>query len=92
MAQVTKPKKEVKIIKEAPKKEKQDTTRLTYKDKRELNLLPEKIDKLSNEIKALEERLNFPNLYVEDLEKFNSISNSIVAKRAELELAENRWL
>jgi ATP-binding cassette subfamily F protein uup len=85
-------KKETKINKEPLKREKQTTTKLSYKDERELSLLPQKIEELNKDIKLLEELLNKPNLYAENPAQFNIISSKIVNKRAELEQAENKWL
>ncbi len=88
-----KPPKEIKTktTKEQPKKEK-ITNKLSYKDERELGLLLEKMEKLTQVIKELELELNDPNLYANDQDKFNALSNKIGNKREELENAEIRWL
>lgn len=76
-----------------PKLEKEKTiTKLSYKDERELSLLPEKIETLSKKIATLEEQLESPNLYQEDLNKFNSITDSLIKAKEELEQSETRWL
>ena len=68
------------------------TNKLSYKDERELGLLLEKMEKLTQVIKELELELNDPNLYANDQDKFNALSNKIGNKREELENAEIRWL
>lgn len=66
--------------------------KLSYKDERELSLLPEKIDHLLKEINSLEEELACKNLYNQNPQKFHQISEKIVNKKKELEEAETRWL
>ena len=87
----TKPSKEMKIAKESVKKEKSNN-KLSYKDERELSLLPDKIDKLTQEIQLLEIELDNPELYARDPNYFNSLTNNIATKKEELEECELRWL
>jgi ABC transport system ATP-binding/permease protein len=90
-ASVIASKKEAKINKAIVKKEKQ-SNKLTYKDQRELDLLPKKIEQLNIDLKALESELNEPNLYADDAERFNQLSTSIGTKRSDLETLEIQWL
>ena len=66
--------------------------KLSYKDERELALLPEKIAMLTKEIALLEGELSHQDLYNQNPHKFNQISNKIVEKRKELDKAEIYWL
>ena len=79
-----------------PKALKEQITRniqkLSYKDERELSLLPNKIEELLKLIAARELELNDPNLYQQNPKRFNEISNEITNKKSELENAEMRWL
>jgi ABC transport system ATP-binding/permease protein len=75
---------------EAPRPKK--AGKLSYKDQRELDGLPARIDALSAEAAALEQRLSDPALYGEDPAGFASITQAVAAKRAELAAAEERWL
>lgn len=77
--------------KEMPRQAK-ELKKLSYKDERELSLLPEKIEELNNLIKKYETEINDPNLYNDNPEKFNKLSNFIIENRKSLEEAENRWL
>ena len=79
----------VKVNKDQPKKE---HTKLSYKDERELQLLPEQIDNLMKVINKLEIELNKPDLYKQNPEHFHRLSKQITDKRKELEVAEMRWL
>jgi ATP-binding cassette subfamily F protein uup len=67
-------------------------TRLTYKDQRELDLLPARIAALETEIVELETRLADPDLYRRDAEAFQATNATLTAQRAALEAAEERWL
>ncbi len=87
----TKPYKEIKIVRKDFKKEKSNN-KLSYKDERELSLLPDKIDELTQEIQLLEIELDNPNLYASNPNYFNRLTNSMSAKKEELEKAELRWL
>lgn len=67
-------------------------TKLSYKLKRELELLPARIETLEAEIAALETMLMDANLYNRDPDTFHESSRALVSKKAELEEAEERWL
>lgn len=78
----------VPITKAAPKK----ATKLSYKDQRELDLLPAEVETLSMQISELEARLSDPDLYAKDPNAFSAISDELSAKREELDVKELRWL
>src|SRR3546814_425723 len=75
---------------EAPKPRK--TTKLSYKDQRELDRLPARIDALTAEAAVLEQRLADPALYKKSPAGFDEITRALAAKRRELAAAEERWL
>jgi ATP-binding cassette subfamily F protein uup len=67
-------------------------TRLSYKDARELETLPARIDGLGDEIAALERKLADPGFYGKDRKAFDATTLRLEAARAELAAAEERWL
>ena len=72
----------------APRK----AAKLSYKDARELDGLPAKIDAVTAEIASLEKTLADGGLYARDRAKFDKTSQRLDAARAELAHAEERWL
>jgi len=67
-------------------------SKLSYKDARELEELPGRMDKLHGEIAKLEAEINDPGLYARDRARFDKAAARLDAARAELEKAEERWL
>jgi ABC transport system ATP-binding/permease protein len=67
-------------------------TKLSYKEARELELLPSRLEKLADEIAKLEVRLADSALFTRDRAGFEASAARIDAARAELEDAEERWL
>ncbi|MDA8230585.1 MAG: ATP-binding cassette domain-containing protein [Magnetospirillum sp.] len=67
-------------------------TRLSYKDARELEELPGRMDALHAEIAKLEAALADPGLYARDRAGFDRAADRMHAARAELASAEDRWL
>jgi ATP-binding cassette subfamily F protein uup len=76
----------------APARPSAGRNRLTYKDQRELDLLPARIAALETEIAELETRLADPDFYRRDAEAFQATNATLTAQRAALEAAEERWL
>lgn len=66
--------------------------KLSYKFQREWELLPAKIDALSLNIKEIEDILSDEDLYLNNSERFTSLSTELVVKKDELEKLEIRWL
>ncbi len=66
--------------------------KLSYKDERDLSLLPGQIELLSRDIAKFEQQISDPNLYHTNQEEFLKISNKLALKKEELEKLENRWL
>jgi len=67
------------------------TTKLSYKDQRELDELPKKLEKLTAEMAALSAKLADPSFYGRDPEGFARQSARLTAAQAEHEAAEERW-
>jgi ATP-binding cassette subfamily F protein uup len=66
--------------------------KLTYKDQRDYEMLPQRIEALDAQIAADEARLADPGLYVRDPAAFDRLTKAIDAARAEKDAAESRWL
>ncbi len=66
--------------------------KLTYKDQRDYELLPKRIEALDAQIAADATKLAAPDLYMRDHATFTRLTAAIEAARAEKEAAELRWL
>jgi ATP-binding cassette subfamily F protein uup len=66
--------------------------KLTYKDQRDLDRLPEEIERIEAEIAKAEEALHDPDLYARDPDRFHAITEEVARLRAEKHRAEERWL
>ncbi|OCC24933.1 elongation factor 3 [Croceicoccus estronivorus] len=66
--------------------------KLSYKDQRDYDLLPARIEALEETIAHDEEALSDPALYTSDPNKFAALTAAIEKARAEKEAAEERWL
>ncbi|OYY69228.1 ABC-F family ATP-binding cassette domain-containing protein [Sphingomonas sp. 28-63-12] len=66
--------------------------KLSYKDQREYDLLPKRIEEIDTVIKRNEALLADPTLYTRDFARFQALTNAIERERAEKEAAELRWL
>jgi len=75
-----------------PAKRERQPVRLSYKDQRELDLLPERIAALENEIAALEATLADADLYARDAALAERTMRRHAEAKAELAAAEDRWL
>ena len=67
-------------------------TKLSYKDQRDYELLPARIETLESDIARDEALLADPALYTRDPARFAVLTKAIDAARAEKEAAEERWL
>jgi len=77
--------------KEEPQKPK-TPTKLSYKDQRELDQLPGRIESLAAEIAKLETALSDPGFYSRDPAGFEAATTRLAAARNEQAAAEERWL
>jgi ATP-binding cassette subfamily F protein uup len=66
--------------------------KLSYKDQRELGLLPARIAELEGRIARDEAALSDHDLYLRDPRLFEALTEAVAAARAELDAAEHRWL
>jgi ATP-binding cassette subfamily F protein uup len=73
----------------APKKNK---AKLSYKDQRQLDLLPAEVETLSMQIAELEAKLSDPDLYSKDPNGFQAMTDELTAKQTLLDGKELRWL
>ncbi|MEM9367758.1 MAG: ATP-binding cassette domain-containing protein [Planctomycetota bacterium] len=65
--------------------------KLSYKDQRELDGLPSKIEKLESEIATIHERMGDPSFYQSDSETIAKCSHEAECLQRELETAYQRW-
>jgi ATP-binding cassette subfamily F protein uup len=68
------------------------STKLSYKDQRDYELLPKRIGELDAAIARGEQILSDPNLYASDPQRFANITKGLENARAEKDAAEERWL
>jgi ABC transport system ATP-binding/permease protein len=73
-------------------KAKTTQTKLSYKDQRAFEQLPDRIERLQADIADLEAALADPDLFRRDPQAFNDKSATLTAARDELDAAEERWL
>jgi ATP-binding cassette subfamily F protein uup len=66
--------------------------KLSYKDQRDYDLLPARIEELDAEIAKGEHALSDPDLYGRDPDKFARMTAKLDQLRAEKDAAEERWL
>ncbi|MBA3878706.1 MAG: elongation factor 3 [Sphingobium sp.] len=66
--------------------------RLTYKDQRDYEQLPKRIEALDAAIARDEAALADPGLYAKDFARFEMLTKAIDAAKAEKDAAELRWL
>jgi ATP-binding cassette subfamily F protein uup len=66
--------------------------KLSYKDQRDYEILPKRIEELEAAIAKGEALLADPELYAKDPQRFATISQGIANARGEKDAAEERWL
>ncbi|HZH25805.1 MAG TPA: ATP-binding cassette domain-containing protein [Azospirillaceae bacterium] len=66
--------------------------KLSYKDQRELDQLPARIEALTAKLADLRARLEDPDLYARDPNAFDRLSRELATAQEELAAAEDRWL
>jgi ATP-binding cassette subfamily F protein uup len=67
-------------------------TKLSYKDQRELESLPEKIETLERQVAELEERVADPDFYARPWEATQPVLDELAARHAEHDALTARWL
>jgi ATP-binding cassette subfamily F protein uup len=68
------------------------SAKLSYKDQRDYDLLPGRIEEIEAAIARDETVLGDPDLYVKNPKRFAELSGAIEKARAEKDAAEERWL
>ena len=86
------PAKKEKAPKPVPKREPPEKTRMSYKDKRELEMLPAQIDALTEQIAVLESKMNDGGFYARDPAAFAQTAADLERLKTELDSKETRWL
>jgi ATP-binding cassette subfamily F protein uup len=66
--------------------------KLSYKEQRELESLPAKIESLEKEIAEIESALGDPSIYSKDPSRAAALADRLEPAKAELDEAETRWL
>jgi ATP-binding cassette subfamily F protein uup len=66
--------------------------KLSFNEKYALDNLPKQIAKLEEEIRALQKKLDDPNLYTRDRKAFDEATDAITKAHAALAAAEEKWL
>ena len=66
--------------------------KLSYKDQRDYELLPKRIEELDAAIARDEAQLADPDLYAKDPRKFDALMAALEKVRADKDAAEERWL
>ncbi len=67
-------------------------TKLSYKQQRALEQLPDVMENLQNEISQIQETLAKPGLFESDPERFRSLAARLADAEAELTASEEQWL
>ena len=86
------PAKSAKPAAEAPPPAPPRKSKLTYKDQRDYEILPARIEELDAAILRDEAALADPALYARDPAKFAALTGAIEKSRREKDVAEQRWL
>ena len=66
--------------------------KLSYKDQRDYELLPQRIGELDVTIAKAEQTLADSGLFTRDPDKFHGVMKDLETARAEKDAAEERWL
>lgn len=92
VASTPKPSAPAKPVAAPPPAAPKSAKKLSYKDQRDYEQLPARIDALGAQIARDEAALGDPNLYARDPQRFAALTAAIDAARAERDAAEERWL
>lgn len=68
------------------------TNRMSYKDQRLLEILPDQIDALEKRNKEIEEILSDPDIFKKSPDKFTSLSNELAENTQKIEELTENWL
>jgi len=84
--------KAVKKADAAPAPPPKNRAKLSYKDQRDLEMLPRQIEEIEARIAMDEAALSDPGLYTSNPDRFAALTKAIDQARAEKDAAEERWL
>ena len=87
----TKPKKQKPKSSAKPDEAKPEKRKLSYKDQRELDMLPGKIEELETNIAALHEEMAKPDFYQRPGEELAAAQDKLKSLQTELDAAFERW-
>src|SRR5579864_1284149 len=76
----------------APESRSSPLRKLSYKDQRDYDRLPDEIERLEAQIRLDEGKLSDPDLYNRDPKRFAELTERVARHRADIEAAEVRWL
>ncbi len=76
----------------APPPPPQTRRKLSYKDQRDYDLLPGRIEEIEKEMAGIETELSDGSLFTRDNPRFSALTAKLDALRAEKAAAEDRWL
>lgn len=76
------------VKKEKPKSQ---TKKLSYNEQRELDALPQKIERLENQLEEYQSQLANPAFYQQPAEEITRVTDALKVVEAELEQAYQRW-
>ena len=76
----------------APPPPPQARKKLSYKDQRDYDLLPARIEAIEKEMAGVETDLSDGALFTRDHARFTTLTGKLDALRAEKAAAEDRWL
>ena len=76
----------------APPPPPQTRRKLSYKDQRDYDLLPGRIEEIEKEMAGIETELSDGSLFTRDNARFSALTAKLDALRAEKAAAEDRWL
>ncbi len=75
-----------------PSPEHKSKTKLSYKDQRDYDLLPARVEELAATIARDEAALSDGDLYTRDPKRFDALTAAIAKAQNEKDAAEERWL
>ncbi len=79
-------------VKKQNRPERPKAIRLSYNDKRALEMLPGEIADLEQQIKVMEEKLSDPDFYAKSPAEFEKIAADLETAKQRLDEKETRWL
>ena len=83
----TQPKQQPAVVKPVAVKKR----KLSFKESKELEALPERLEQLEDEISTLQEQVNDADFFAQDAEVTQKVLNQLQQLESELEIAFSRW-